>query len=413
MKQYLLLLAAVLLFANADGQQLNSAEYFFDTDPGVGNGNALVVATGDSILFSTNISTLGLASGFHYLYIRARDNNGHWGLSERRLFYIRAITTAANLSAAEYFFDNDPGVGNANQLTVSSGDSILFSGNISTASLTNGFHFLYTRVEDLNGKWSLGEKRLFYINTIVAASQVSSAEYYFDDDPGVGNGNNLTITGGDTILFVGVIPTGSLATGFHSLNIRAMAADGRWAIAEHRMFYIENTPAIVPPLVAAEFFVNVDTGFGQCGDLVVTPGDSIDFSGIITLGDTAQGIYYLYIRVMDSLNVWSLYERDTFEISNNVGVRVLHSSNQTVLFQNYPNPFNNTTYIEYYLGDPGEVSISISDMLGNLVKQISIVNPGRGKHTIRIDKSLLGEGCYFYKLVSGKFSDTKKMIVIK
>src|SRR5882724_8766395 len=112
MKRYLFLLAAILLFGYSKAQQLSAAEYFFDTDPGVGNGTALTVITGDSILFSGNIATVGLPVGFHFLYVRSKDVNNIWSLSERRLFYIAPVTTSATLVGSEYFFDTDPGIGN-------------------------------------------------------------------------------------------------------------------------------------------------------------------------------------------------------------------------------------------------------------------------------------------------------------
>jgi hypothetical protein len=89
MKQYILLLAAVFLFPSIRAQQLISSEYFFDTDPGVGGGTALVVTPGDSILFSGNIPTASLSNGFHFLYVRSKDSNGKWGLSDRRMLFIQ------------------------------------------------------------------------------------------------------------------------------------------------------------------------------------------------------------------------------------------------------------------------------------------------------------------------------------
>src|SRR5437867_1264221 len=119
MKRKLFLpLAAALLFYHARAQQLTSAEYFFDSDPGVGNGTSLSVSAGDSILFAGNISTSGLSDGFHFLYLRAKDDNGVWSISERRSFYISSLAPVATLGAAEYFFDSDPGVGNGTPLSV-------------------------------------------------------------------------------------------------------------------------------------------------------------------------------------------------------------------------------------------------------------------------------------------------------
>ncbi len=88
---------------------------------------------------------------------------------------------------------------------------------------------------------------------------------------------------------------------------------------------------------------------------------------------------------------------------------------QFVLEQNYPNPFNPSTKIRYVI--PNEVrnltTLKIYDVLGNEVA--TLVNDYReaGSYEIEFDASALTSGVYFYKLTSGKFSDVKKMILIR
>src|SRR5688500_6134601 len=90
----------------------NKAEYFFDTDPGAGLGTSITtpVGTNDTINFTSTIPTTSLAAGFHFLGLRVKHNDGRWGLFEKRGFYISNSTAnSADINAAEYFFDNDPG----------------------------------------------------------------------------------------------------------------------------------------------------------------------------------------------------------------------------------------------------------------------------------------------------------------
>src|SRR6186713_2415779 len=93
--------AAVLLLGHVQAQQLVAAEYFFDTDPGIGAASPLSVTTGDSVVFTGNIPSGALPQGFHFLNIRAKNSNGVWSLSERRMFLVRAVAVAPNLTAAE------------------------------------------------------------------------------------------------------------------------------------------------------------------------------------------------------------------------------------------------------------------------------------------------------------------------
>src|SRR5215471_9504372 len=75
-------------------RSITRAEYFFDSDPGLGNGTRISnFGAADTVQFATNISTSGLSLGFHALAIRACDTTGIWGLSQTRFIYIGADST--------------------------------------------------------------------------------------------------------------------------------------------------------------------------------------------------------------------------------------------------------------------------------------------------------------------------------
>src|ERR1700704_4117640 len=114
MKRLLILLLLFFFITTARSQNITAAEYFIDTDPGRGNGVPVTIPTPGAIVnFTANVATTALPSGFHFVAIRTKDANGTWGLFETRGFYISSSTTnAANIVAAEYFFDSDPGPGN-------------------------------------------------------------------------------------------------------------------------------------------------------------------------------------------------------------------------------------------------------------------------------------------------------------
>ena len=89
-----------------------------------------------------------------------------------------------------------------------------------------------------------------------------------------------------------------------------------------------------------------------------------------------------------------------------------------VLGQNFPNPFNPVTTIRYELPDRKLVNISVYDMRGNLIKNLlkSIQSPGL--KTVRWDATdnrgnMVSAGVYFYKIRTGSFIQTKKMILLK
>jgi hypothetical protein len=83
------------------------------------------------------------------------------------------------------------------------------------------------------------------------------------------------------------------------------------------------------------------------------------------------------------------------------------------LGQNYPNPFNAMTRIPYTLAESGFVELVISDLLGRKITTLVTQIKGRGSHTAEFDAKQLSSGLYFYTIRSGKFSDTKKFLLIQ
>ena len=88
------------------------------------------------------------------------------------------------------------------------------------------------------------------------------------------------------------------------------------------------------------------------------------------------------------------------------------------LEQNSPNPFNPTTAIRFTLASKETVTLSVYDLNGRLVR--TLVNGTRdlGQHSITWDGrdnagTSVASGVYFYRLDAGKFSDTRKMVLLK
>jgi uncharacterized lipoprotein YddW (UPF0748 family) len=83
------------------------------------------------------------------------------------------------------------------------------------------------------------------------------------------------------------------------------------------------------------------------------------------------------------------------------------------LEQNYPNPFNPTTTIQFTLAQSGQTSLKIYDVLGREVRTIVDGVESAGMHTVSFAGSDLSSGVYFYRITSGSFVETKKMILQK
>ncbi len=93
-------------------------------------------------------------------------------------------------------------------------------------------------------------------------------------------------------------------------------------------------------------------------------------------------------------------------ISNEVPVR-------NELEQNYPNPFNPVTKIRYSLLKSMTVTLEIYDISGKLVKTIVNETQPGGHYEYEFDGTGMASGIYIYKIATDKFTDMKKMILLK
>ena len=102
----------------------------------------------------------------------------------------------------------------------------------------------------------------------------------------------------------------------------------------------------------------------------------------------------------------------TFEYSDAVTVEVTAPLEFT-LEQNYPNPFNPGTVIKYSIPENGFVTLDVYNLLGKEV--VTLINELQTAGTMNItyDASELSSGVYYYQLVSGEFTSTKKLILMK
>ncbi|MFQ5869355.1 MAG: T9SS type A sorting domain-containing protein, partial [Candidatus Zixiibacteriota bacterium] len=83
------------------------------------------------------------------------------------------------------------------------------------------------------------------------------------------------------------------------------------------------------------------------------------------------------------------------------------------LYQNHPNPFNVTTAVEYELPEAGNVRLEVYNLVGKKVATLVNRVEEAGYKSVTWDASDVSSGIYFYKLIAGDFTETKRMMLVK
>lgn len=161
MKKYIYSLVACLSIALCSAQSsVTQAEYFWDTDPGVGLATAVQAADGNFNSAFEQLTRTGIAlpsAGLHKFGIRVKDNTGQWGPVFMNIVEVQQGGSAIMaLAQAEYFWDTDPGLGLGTPVLATDGNfnsafEQLTKTGIALPSL--GLHVFNIRVKDNTGQW--------------------------------------------------------------------------------------------------------------------------------------------------------------------------------------------------------------------------------------------------------------------
>jgi gliding motility-associated-like protein len=295
MRRLLLLLLFPVL---AEAQNINRVEYFWDTDPGPGNGTPLAIVPAPSLTLTPTIPLTSVTEGFHILYFRSRSA-GRWSLPLARAVFVQRgaqIASASLITRVEYFVDTDPGRGNGVSVPVTSAANINLNFSLLLGPVTEGFHIIYFRGRTADGQWTFPLARPVFVQRnaqTAAAPTLRRMEYFFDNDPGQGNGISvpLALSAEDQSV---VLDLTSVTAGFHVLYIRAEDSNGRWSAVKSKPFIAEFSG---DNIVALDyFFTDASTTSATRTFTGFTPGTdlTIDFSAALN-GLNPGASYNLHI----------------------------------------------------------------------------------------------------------------------
>lgn len=129
-------------------------------------------------------------------------------------------------------------------------------------------------------------------------------------------------------------------------------------------------------------------------------GDSSYIGALVEI-DNFRGIYD------DSVVVY-----DDFDGPSSV-IPIGQNPSDYALEQNYPNPFNPVTTIRFSVPMSVYVNITVFNSLGEQVSVLVSEEKEAGTYETTFDASTLSSGTYFYRITTGDYVETKKMLLVK
>ena len=280
--------------------QLISGEYFIDVDPGYTNGVEFTFSQADSININLNLSKEGYSPGRHVIGYRIKNESGFW--CETALTSFEVMDTlyievqpdpqAPQLILGEYFVDIDPGYSNGIEFAFSQADSIDINLNLSKEGYSAGRHIIGYRIQNETGFWTETALTSFEVMDTLfievqpdpPAPQLISGEYFFDDDPGYGNGVPFNYPSADSANYSFDYSKESFEPGSHFLGVRMKNEDGNWSETAVFLFsmmrtdYLVVEPDPIPePISNLSFYFHDENGsYGPIEYNDFTPADEIN-----------------------------------------------------------------------------------------------------------------------------------------
>ena len=377
------------------GQRVSRIEYFYDTDPGYGNGTAYASteAGGTVVINDAQLSATGISDGFHRLGLRARAGaNGMWSPT----YWAPVLVNGAGVVQVEYFFDTVPAYGEGTPYTSFTHSTTVSINNaqLSAAGVSDGYHRLGLRAKSggSNGMWS----PVYWQDVLVNGAGITQVEYFYDSVPAYGEGTQYTaFTQGTTVNINNAqLSATGVSNGYHRLGLRAKSGgpNGMWSPV-----YWQDVLVNGAGIVQVEYFYDSVPTFGAGIQYTAfTQGSTVNINNAqLSAAGISDGYHRLGLRAKSggSNGMWSpVYWQDV--LVNGAGI----------------------TQVEYYWDNAnpayGEATPYTGFTAGTMVNingaQISTTGLSTGVHRLAL-RARTGNGLwsptYFHEVFVGQGAD--------
>uniref|UniRef100_UPI00321796AE LamG-like jellyroll fold domain-containing protein n=1 Tax=uncultured Draconibacterium sp. TaxID=1573823 RepID=UPI00321796AE len=304
-------------------RMITDVEYWYD-----GNYSTAVetsLASGASINWNSLLDVSSLNNGLHTVSCRFKDARGIWGSPFIRFFKKEAASGLKQLTALEYWFNNDY----ANKVSNSFVPTSLLNLNemFDVSALPIGFQFVSIRLQDEQGKWSPVASWYFTKENqedLPELHQLTALEYWFNGDYSTVQTDLVAAT---PLLNIDTdLDVSGLNDGLHMVSCRYQDEAGNWSPAFSRLF--AKYPAKPAPgmhdLVAVEYWFNGN--LASTVKSVIPTGSEYLLDTQLDVSALNNGLHSITYRFQDETGTWSpgitrlfaKYEDETITTGNKI-----------------------------------------------------------------------------------------------
>ncbi|MCW3111601.1 MAG: type sorting protein, partial [Segetibacter sp.] len=220
---------------------------------------------------------------------------------------------------------------------------------------------------------------IFSAITSYAQSNITYAEYYLDQDPGLNLAMPIPITAAPNVQNVAVnLDMTTLRSGAHFFGTRARSADGVWSMNHYWILFkpydVVLSPAPLTNITRVEYYVDTDPGIGKATSVSITPGTNLsDITFSVNPTPMVAGVHMIGSRALSANGTWS---------KTNFWLFYKPYGNST------PGAISNVSYVEYFIDtDPGigkatNISVAPALNLEDVNFNVNITNTASGTHMI-------------------------------
>ncbi|MEM4325836.1 MAG: T9SS type A sorting domain-containing protein [Candidatus Pacearchaeota archaeon] len=313
--------------------------------------------------------------------------------------YAQVVPRGQKIINGEYFFNKDPGEGKGFPIVTTYNQNNV---NVDFTVQMQPGDILYLRFKSSNGLWSQPQTVFGKFSSSSGATLIT-AEYFINKDPGIGKGIPITINSQRDI----VISNLNIQKN-DNVFIRVKDSYNRWSepkaikynfkkiiAAEYYIKYNNSIKTSISPMTIINLPPNSHTFITTSGNLFpLLPNDSV------------------FVRVQDEEYLWSEWYGTT-NLATKIDEEFIELPKIFSLFQNFPNPFNPLTKIKFSIPKTSFVNIIVYDILGREITTLINEEKLPGIYEVEFNATNLPSGIYFCRMLSDKYSETKKMILLK